>query len=70
MMIYPEGMLAISRQHREDMMHEAQRWRLIDEARHARRERRTHRHRNDKSSLSWDAGTLAACGERAAEPAR
>lgn len=41
MLIYPEGMLAISSQHRQAMLDEAQRWRLVRRARRTRRNRRT-----------------------------
>ena len=41
MLIYPEGMLAISSQHRQEMLDEAQRWRLVRRARRTRRNRRT-----------------------------
>ena len=39
MLIYPEGMLAISSQHRQEMIEEAQRWRLLRRARRTRRDR-------------------------------
>ncbi len=41
MLIYPEGMLAISSQHRQEMLDEAQRWRLLRRARRTRRDRHT-----------------------------
>lgn len=40
MLIYPEGMLAVSSQHRQDTLDEAQRWRLVRDARRTRRDRR------------------------------
>ena len=40
MLTYPEGMLAISSQHRKELLDEAQRWQLIKSARRARRGRR------------------------------
>jgi hypothetical protein len=76
MMAYPEGMLTISRQHRDELMAEAQRWSLIREARNARRSRRNSRahHEHDAGFddpiLGVEAGTLAACGPRVVEPAR
>jgi hypothetical protein len=41
MLIYPEGMLAISSQHRQEMLDEAQRWRPVRRARRTRRDRHT-----------------------------
>lgn len=40
MLIYPEGMLAVSSQHRQETLDEAQRWRLVRRARRTRRDRR------------------------------
>jgi hypothetical protein len=40
MLTYPEGMLAISSQHRKELLDEAQRWQLVKTARRARRDRR------------------------------
>jgi len=40
MLTYPEGMLAISSQHRKELLDEAQRWQLVKTARRARRGRR------------------------------
>ena len=40
MLIYPEGMLAISSQHRQEMLDEAQRWQLVRRARRTLRDRR------------------------------
>ena len=71
MLAYPEGMLIISRQHRDELMQDAQRWRLLQEARRGRRARRAARSPDtDSRPVSYGAGTLAACGPRAAEPAR
>jgi hypothetical protein len=71
MFVYPEGMLIISRQHRDELMQDAQRWSLLKEARRGRRERRAARAPSAGSRpVSHGAGTLAACGPRAAEPAR
>ena len=41
MLFYPEGMLAISSQHRQEMLDEAHRWRLVRSTRRTRRNRRT-----------------------------
>jgi hypothetical protein len=41
MLFYPEGMLAMSPQHRQEMLDEAQRWRLVRRVRRTRRNRRT-----------------------------
>jgi len=41
MLIYPEGMLAVSSKHRREMLDEAQRWRLVRRVRRTRRDRRT-----------------------------
>jgi hypothetical protein len=41
MLTYPEAMLAISSQHRKEMLDEAQRWRLVQRARRGRRGRHT-----------------------------
>jgi hypothetical protein len=71
MYAYPEGMLIISRQHRDELMRDAQRWSLLQEAKRARRARRAARAPvADSRPASYGAGTLAACGPRAAEPAR
>jgi len=75
MFTYPEGMLTISRQHRDELMAEAQRWSLIREARIARRSRRERAHHKDHDGLDdrevgFENGTLAACGPRVMEPAR
>jgi hypothetical protein len=71
MFAYPEGMLIISRQHRDELMQDAQRWSLVKEARRGRRARRAARAPSaDDRPVSYGAGTLAACGPRAAEPAR
>lgn len=71
MYAYPEGLLIISRQHRDELMQDAQRWNLLKEARRGRRARRAARSPDpDERPLSHCAGTLAACGPRAAEPAR
>ena len=58
MLIYPEGMLAVSSRHRQEMLDEAQRWRLVRRARRTRRDRRTapdgatHRTRREASANS------------------
>jgi len=75
MFAYPEGMLTISRQHRDELMAEAQRWSLIREARIARRSRRERAHHKDHDGfddreVGFETGTLAACGPRVMEPAR
>ena len=71
MFAYPEGMLIISRQHRDELMEDAQRWSLLQEARRGRRARRAARAPvADDRPVSYGAGTLAACGPRAAEQAR
>jgi hypothetical protein len=41
MLIYPEGMLAVSSRHRQEMLDEAQRWRLVRRPRRTRRNRHT-----------------------------
>jgi hypothetical protein len=71
MFAYPEGMLIISRQHRDELMDDAQRWSLVKEARRGRRARRAARPpTDDDRSVSYRAGNLTTCGPRAAEPAR
>jgi len=83
MLSYPEGLLAISRQHRDDLMAEAERWSLVREARNARRGRRgwptrrggsadrtAHLGTRDDPDIPLHTGTLAACGPRVAEPVR
>jgi hypothetical protein len=40
MLIYPEGMLAVSSQHRQETLDEALRWRPVRRARRTRRDRR------------------------------
>src|SRR5215470_15367852 len=69
---YAEGLLLISKQHRDELMHDAQRWSLIREARLARRSRRAsaHHHDVDAPAVNRPTGTLAACAPRAMEPAR
>jgi hypothetical protein len=69
---YAEGLLVISKQHRDELMHEAQRWSLIREARSARRSRRAsaRHHDFDAPVVNQRTGTLAACAPRAMEPAR
>jgi hypothetical protein len=71
MLNYPEGLLIISRQHHQELIDEAQRWSLLREARRGRRARRSkHAPEADDGPVSYGVGTLAACGPRAAEPAR
>lgn len=72
MFAYPEGMLIISRQHRDELMHDAQRWSLLQEARRGRRAARRAARApvTENRPVSYGAGTLAACGPRAAEPVR
>jgi hypothetical protein len=80
---YPEGLLVISRAHRDELMAEAQRWSLIREARAARRahrarltrrggsvDRTAHGNRRGDPDIGHHTGTLAACGPRVAEPVR
>ncbi|HEX2771629.1 MAG TPA: hypothetical protein VHN18_04265 [Micromonosporaceae bacterium] len=64
----PETILALATAKQHDLIADADRYRLLRSARRARRRHATPV--NEPLSRGRPAGTLAACGPRAAAPAR
>jgi hypothetical protein len=67
MLMHPDVMLFLANDHQRELIAEADRWRLLSSARHARRARRE---RKISAVRGQPTGTLASCEPSAAVPAR